>query len=198
MYLKKTNKYLIFSIFLLLCFFNKDSIALTDTGHIKADILKYIDSIEEFSAKFIQTNGLTIEEGKLFLKNKRIKIQYEIPSKIDIIIAKNKAMYFNRDLQEVEYFNPKNSIANHFYMIFFNKTFFDNAKFQEKNGYVYIEKETSLNNELIKVEIFIEQKPINIRKLQVTNSETTLTFSIMDTDLNPNIDNKFFSMINPI
>jgi hypothetical protein len=181
-----------------LCFFNKNSIALTDTGHIKADILKYIDSIEEFSAKFIQTNGLTIEEGKLFLKNKRIKIQYEIPSKIDIIIAKNKAMYFNRDLQEVEYFNPKNSIANHFYMIFFNKTFFDNAKFQEKNGYVYIEKETSLNNELIKVEIFIEQKPINIRKLQVTNSETTLTFSIMDTDLNPNIDNKFFSMINPI
>ena len=37
------------------------------------------------------------------------------------IIDKNKAMYFNEDLQEIEYFNPKNSIADYFYQIFNNQ-----------------------------------------------------------------------------
>ena len=121
MYLKKANRYLFFSILYLLCFFFKHSLAGTSVNDIRPDVMRYINSIEQFSANFIQTNGLTLEEGKLYLNNKRIKIQYEHPSRIDIVIAKNKAMYFNHDLQEVEYFNPKNSIANHFYMLFFNK-----------------------------------------------------------------------------
>ena len=78
--------------------------------------------IKEFSSRFIQSNGNTIEEGNLYLKNNRLKIQYTDPTNIIIIIAKNKAMYYNQDLEEVQYFDPQNSAAGIFIKKFENGT----------------------------------------------------------------------------
>ena len=57
-------------------------------------------------------------------KVKRIKIQYNKPSNIIFILKNDKAMYFNVDLQEVEYFNTKNSIADIFFDVFYDEEFF--------------------------------------------------------------------------
>ena len=60
----------------------------TENENINKTITSYLHGIKEFSSGFIQSNGNTIEEGKLYLKNNRLKIQYTDPSNITIIIEK--------------------------------------------------------------------------------------------------------------
>ena len=43
-------------------------------------------------------------------------------------------MYFNVDLQEVEYFNPKNTIADMFFDFFYSKTFLNEGEFISNNN----------------------------------------------------------------
>ena len=81
---------------IFLIFFLVQALSLNvkaNTNEKKQAIVDYFSNIKEFSSKFIQTDGETIEEGNFYLKKNRLKIVYTFPSKIDLIIAKNKAMY---------------------------------------------------------------------------------------------------------
>ena len=151
MFLKKINNFFVVCCytFILFAFNNVNAEALPK--EFKTNILNYINSIEEFSSSFLQSNGKTIEEGNLYIKNKRIIIQYNTPSKIKIIIAHNKAMYFNEDLQEVEYFNPKNSVAELFYKIFYDLSFFDSGILRNNENILILEKNISFEDEKIKL-----------------------------------------------
>ena len=49
-------------------------------------------------------------------------------------------MYFNQDLEEVQYFNPRKSIAKIFFQIFFDNNFFDGVSAYEKEKSLLINK----------------------------------------------------------
>ena len=194
--LKKINNFIIRCFFLIFIFFAFSVNTLEI--NINKIITGYLNGIKEFSSGFVQSNGNTIEEGKLYLKNNRLKIKYTDPSNIIIIIAENKAMYFNQDLEEVQYFNPRNSIANIFFQIFFDKYFFDDANFHEKEKSLLIYKTIVFENQEYGVSIIFEKSPLIIRKIKIENEGNTTTYSILDPNFNPSLDDGLFSLVNPL
>ena len=196
-FLKKINRTIFFYIFILTFIVSLNIWGINTKKSLQEIVIKHLESIDEFSSQFLQTNGETIEEGNLYLKNKRIKIHYHSPSEIQIIIAQNKAMYYNKDLQELQYFNPNKSLASYFYNIFYNTTFFNEAIFEEKNNYIIVSKNFTVDEEKIKLKIFIEQNPIVIRKLRIEKSDSVIIFNILNHNFNPELTNKNVSMINP-
>ena len=197
MFLRKINKTIFFFIIIVSFSVSTNILAINNQKFLKELVVKHLESIEEFSSQFLQTNGITIEEGNLYLKNKRIKIHYHTPSEIQIIIAQNKAMYFNKDLQEVEYFNPNKSLASYFYNVFYNTAFLNEAIFEEKNNYIVVYKNLIVDEQKIILKIFIEQNPTVVRKIRIEKFDSVITFSILNHNFNPELTDKFFSMINP-
>ena len=191
---KNINKIVFFFIF----FIHFILFSATLNADTKKIILEYIDNINEFSSYFLQDDGETISEGMLYLKNNRLKIEYINPSKIIIIISKKNAMYFNQDLEEVEYFNPKNSIAQIFFDIFYNNNFFNEAIYIDKNNHLIVEKKISIDNLEYKIDIYFEKKPFIIRKIIVKESNNLMTIGISNINYNPGLKDNFFSMVNPL
>ena len=197
MSLKKINNFFISCVLSIIIFFAFSANTL-ENEDINKTITNYLHGIKEFSSGFIQSNGNTIEEGKLYLKNNRLKIQYTDPSNITIIVAENKAMYFNQDLEEVQYFNPRNSIANIFFQIFFDKHFFNNANFHEKEKSLLINKKIIFEDQEYNMSIIFEKSPLIIRKIKIQNADDITTYSILDPNFNPLLDDSFFSMADPL
>ncbi|HIA61019.1 MAG TPA: hypothetical protein EYN94_05340, partial [Pelagibacterales bacterium] len=157
--LKKINNFFISYIFIIFIVFSF-SVKTLGNENINKKITNYLHNIKEFSSGFIQSNGKTIEEGKLYLKNNRLKINYISPSNIIIIITEKKGMYFNQDLEEVQYFNPRNSIAKIFFQIFFDKYFFNDANFHEKEKSLFISKTIIFESQEYNVTIIFEKSPL--------------------------------------
>ena len=107
-------------------------------------------------------------------------------------------MYFNQDLQEVQYFNPHNSIAKIFFQIFFDKYFFNDANYYEEEKTLIINKTIVFKDQEYKVSIIFEKSPLIIRKIKIKNSGEITTYSILDPNFNPLLDDDFFSLINPL
>ena len=194
-FLKKTNSFYQF-FFLFLFFFYTDIIFANKSSVQNA--LDYIYKTTEFSSDFLQYENNQISEGKLYLKDKRIKIQYESPTKIQIIMSKNKAMYFNQDLEEVEYFNPKKSVASFFFNIFNDENFFNNAIYQVEENFIKIEKQINTKDGFVNLIIIFEDSPIVMKKIIIDQNEVSIEFNILNLNFNPELDKKFFSMVNPL
>ena len=194
---KKINNFFISCFFIIFIFFSFSTRSL-ENENINKKITKYLYDIKEFSSGFMQSDGNTIEEGKFYLKNNRLKIKYINPSNIIIIITKNKAMYFNQDLEEVQYFNPHNSIANIFFQIFFDKFFFNDANFLERKKSLLIKKTIIFENQKYILSIIFEKSPLIIRKIKIQNGGNITTYSILDPNFNPIFDDSFFSLVNPL
>ena len=195
MLLKIINKILI----LLLIFLNF-KVSSEELGSINKKILiEYFDKFNEFSSMFIQSNGKTLEEGKIYFQNERIRIEYYNPSNLLLVIGKNKAMYFNQDLEEVEYFNPEKTVAKIFFDIFYDNFFLEDASYKEKNQSIYLEKNIKLNSEEnIDLTIIFEKNPLIIRKILIKDSLETTSYSIINPQYNLNLKKNFFSMANPL
>lgn len=197
--LKKINRMKIKKFFLIFLLIQTLSLTVqANTNEKKQVVIDYVSNIEEFSSKFIQTDGKTIEEGNFYLKKNRLKIVYTFPSKIDLIIAKNKAMYFNKDLNEVEYFNPKKTMADVFFKVFNDPSFFTDFLIKSETNYIILEKVLGLDGRQINVQLIFEDSPLIIRKININDENSKTTYSIIDPDFNPNLDIKFFSMLNPL
>ena len=140
-----------------------------------------------------------VEEGNIYFKNERIRIEYYNPSNLLLVIGKNKAMYFNQDLEEVEYFNPEKTVAKIFFDIFYDNFFLENTSYKEKNQSIYLEKNIKLNSEEnIDLTIIFEKNPLIIRKILIKDSVETTSYSIINPQFNLNLKKNFFSMANPL
>ena len=164
----------------------------------KTEIINYILGINNFSSKFIQTENESFSEGNFYLQNNRLKVEYLQPSSIEIILAKNKAMYFNKDLQEVEYFNPNKTIAKIFYDVFNNERFFTDANLKSKNAFSILEKDIVIDDIKYKIDILFENKPLIIRKVIIDDGVNIIQFGIINIDYFPDFEKNFFSMSNPM
>jgi len=161
-------------------------------------VLEYLNNINEFSSSFLQIQNNNISEGVLSIKNKRLRIEYTSPNELLFILKENKAMFFNKELQEVQYFNPKNT-AGQFLLDLFNKEkFLSDAKVVIGEGHFYVTKKIYLDDMLSSVEIYFEETPFQLRKIQITNETDIISFTIINPNFFPDLNDKIFSLANPL
>ena len=191
----KNEKYLNYFFIILFLFFSYKAESNTD---IKIKVLDYLNSMQYFSASFIQNDNETLSEGKVYIGEKRVRAEYLSPSKILIVLDKDKAMYYNYELEEDEFFNPKNTNAWFFYDIFRNPNFFENSKIKLKNKEIIVEK-SGLDSEQTKylISVYFENNPLILRKIEVFINDEFLQISIFNHSYNEEFDDSFFKLINP-
>ena len=193
MYLKN-KKFLFFFLIIFIIFSNK----VYSSSEEKTKILTYLNSLEDFSASFIQNDGYNLSEGKVYVGNKRIRAEYFSPTKILIILDKNKAMYYNYELEEDEFFNPKNTNAWFFYDIFRNTLFFEDGLIEIESNQLTLEKKgVSIENNDYQIKVFFERNPTVLRGIEVLINDDLLEFSIYNHNYNEEFDKDFFKLINP-
>ncbi len=164
----------------------------------KSKAINYLESLRNFSASFLQNDGESLSEGKVYIGEKRVRAEYLLPIKILIILDENKAMYYNYELEEDEFFNPKNTNAWFFYDIFRNPLFFEDAKIEFKNNQLILEK-NGLDMEQRKylIRVFFENNPLVLRKVDVRIDSEHLELSIFNHNYNEQFNKDLFKLINP-
>jgi len=172
--------------------------AVSDENNRLKNALTYLKNLDEFSSSFLQIQNTDVSEGSIFIKGDRLRIEYTSPTNLIFILKKNKGMYFNKELQEVEYFNPKNTIGKFFIDLFHNDNFLSGSKVTIKKSYFYIQKEIQIDEVIYEIKIFFEEKPFQLRKLEIVNDAEIITFTILNLNYNPNLNEKFFSLANPL
>ena len=164
----------------------------------KIIILKYLSSLKNFSASFLQNDGENLSEGKVYIGKERVRAEYLYPVKILIILDQDKAMYYNYELEEDEFFNPQNTNAWFFYDIFRNPLFFKDGTTVLKNNELILEKKGVNNEEKnYQIRVYFENNPLVLRAVEVNVDEESLKLSIYNHSYNEDYDKDFFKLINP-
>ncbi len=191
----KNEKYSNYFCAIIFLIFSNNVYSNTD---IKINILDHLNSLQNFSASFIQNDSETLSEGKVYIGEKRVRAEYLYPTKILIVLDKDKAMYYNYELEEDEFFNPKNTNSWFFYDIFRNPYFFEDSKITIKNNQIKIEK-NGLNNDGVKyiIKVYFENNPMILRKIELTINDDFLQISVFNHNYNEDFDKNFFKLISP-
>tara|TARA_X000000950_G_scaffold283706_1_gene385151 strand:+ start:743 stop:1339 length:597 start_codon:yes stop_codon:yes gene_type:complete len=191
----KNEKFLSYFYIILFLILSYKAESNTD---IKISVLDYLNSMQYFSASFIQNDNETLSEGKVYIGKKRVRAEYLSPSKILIVLDEDKAMYYNYELEEDEFFNPKNTNAWFFYDIFRNPNFFEDSKIKLKNKEIILEK-SGFDNEQTEylINVYFENNPMILRKIEVYINNEFLQISIFNHSYNEDFDKDLFKLINP-
>ena len=198
MFLKNKNiiyTCVIFFLLILICVLAK---ADDENRNHRLIISEYLSNNKEFASSFIQYSNGSFQEGKFFLKKNRLRIEYTAPTQIVFVIKDSNAMYYNIDLKEVEYFNPKNTVAKIFFDFFYNEKFLEDIILNNEEGSFSFIKKIKIKDEINNINIIFEKSPVRLRKIEITNSEGLTSFTIVNADYNPNLDDKIFSLANPL
>ena len=197
-FLKNKNiiyTYVVFILLISTCFLTK---AEEGNKNYRLKISEYLSNNKEFASSFIQYSDGSFQEGEFFLKKNRLRIEYNTPAKIIFVIKDGNAMYYNLDLKEVEYFNPKNTVAKIFFDFFYDKKFLDDIKFNSENNLFNFIKKITIKDEINEIKIIFEKSPIKLRKIEINNSDSLTSFTIVNANYNPDLDDKIFSLANPL
>ena len=190
MFLKRSKIIYIFLFF----FFNNISSA---NENIINKSIEYFNDLKFFSATFIQSDNNSLSEGVIYIGSKRIRVEYTKPSRILIILDEDKAMYYNYDLEEDEFFDPQKTSAWFINDVFNNNNFFENSNVVENANNIVLEK-TVINEEIeYEIKIFFENNPFILRKINILSDNFLLNLSFYDHKYNESFDEKFFKLINP-
>ena len=192
----KNKKYLNFFYIIIFLIFSYKVDGNTD---FKLKILNYLNSLENFSASFIQNDSETLSEGMVYIGKGRVRAEYLYPSKILIVLDKDKAMYYNYELEEDEFFNPKNTYAWFFYDIFRNPFFFEDGKIIAKKDEIILEKSGINTNDegRYTIKVYFENTPLILRKIEVFIDDDFLQISIFNHNYHEDFDESYFKLINP-
>ena len=190
------NEIYLFTLFIIIFFLFSDKVYSEPKD--KTKLLNHLYSLKSFSASFIQSDGVNVSEGKVYIGKKRVRTEYFSPTKILIILDEDKAMYYNYELDEDEFFNPKNTNAWFFYDIFRNPFFLGDSLMEVKNNEIILVKK-GVDNEkrdfLLKV--YFENKPLILRGIEVIINKEVIKLSIFNHNYNQEYDKDFFKLINP-
>ena len=179
-------------IILILCF----------SQHLNAEnfydkIFNYNNGLKNTSANFIQTNLNHIQEGVIFFGDGRIKINYNNPEKLTIILSDKKGVYINHELQESEFFVTKKSYIKNFFDIIHNKNYLKKISIEEVFDQIVINEETYLENTFYTIRLVYENDPITLRRLEIISSEEKIQMGFFNHKKENIFDKNFFSMIDP-
>ena len=201
MCLQKINKkiFQLHLIFIIIIFLISNTVR-GNQNILSSEISNYFIKIDNFTSKFIQSDSDGIQEGTIYLSNKvkRIKIHYTNPSNIVFILKDNKAMYFNIDLEEVEYFGTKNSLADIFFNVFYEEGFFHNSKIIQKKNTIEIKKIISTNEEMVEILIYFEKNPLLIKQIKIKENDGYRVMTFINPNFNISFRENFFSIANPL
>ena len=160
-------------------------------------IYNYNELLINSSANFIQTNSNYIQEGEIFFGKERIKIIYNNPEKLTIILSKKKGMYINHDLEEVEFFKTKRSYIKFFFDIFYTKNNTQNMNIKLSDQQIEINEKMQIDNKFIKISFIYENEPIKLRRLEIISDDEKIQMGFFDHRFEKVFDKNFFSMIDP-
>ena len=107
-------------------------------------------------------------------------------------------MYFNKNLNEVQYFDTKKNNTKIFFDLFNNKYFFDDVELIFLANMFKLYKKTIINDEEVIVQIFFEDSPLFLRRIIIKTSEINTSIYINYINLDPSFADNFFSLANPI
>ncbi len=183
-------------IILIIIFFIPFKFSLAEDDQKIA--LNYLNTLKNFSASFLQNDGSNLSEGKIFIGSKRVRAEYFSPEKIVIILSEDKAMYYNYELEEDEFFNPKNTNAWFFYDIFRNPNFFENSQISIINNELILKK-TGVDNEgkSFTLRVLFENSPLVLRAIEIIIEDSFLRLSIYDHSYDQDFDRGLFKLISP-
>ena len=109
-------------------------------------------------------------------------------------------MYYNYDLEEDEFFNPKDTAAWFFSDIFNDPKFFFNKKtiLEQKDNYISLQKKGFNNqDEEYNIVVYFENNPIILRKIILSFEDNELVVSLFNHKFNEIYEKNFFKLINP-
>ena len=181
-------------LFLILLFFISNTV-IADS--IKSELLNYNESLKNSSAFFIQTDGETLEEGIIYIGSKRIKVKYNTPQKITIVLSEKKGMYINHELKEVEYFNTHKSFVKIFFKILTGQNFFEDSNITVLNNSIIIKNYFDINDTLYNTEVVYENDPIKLRKIKIKESDWGFEIGFFNHNNLETLKKDFFSLADP-
>ncbi len=189
-FLKKAN----FIFLLLTLIFYSSTIRCIET---QTKLIQYNTSLKNTSFSFIQNNKTSVEEGQLYIGEKRIKIMYKNPNQISIIVSEKKGMYVNHDLKETQFFDTKKTLVNVFFKIIWDESFFKEAEIINVNNSISIKKVIYFNDINNFVEIKYQDNPLLIRKIIIKNNDQDYEMGFFNHAKIDYLEKNFFSMIDP-
>jgi len=198
MCLKKRFRFFSLVFFFSIFLNSYNVVAEENDFNIRSEVIIYLTNIKEFSSSFIQHDGDSLQQGEFFLKRNRLRVEYSTPKKIVLIVKENNAMYYNIDLEEVEYFNPKKTPASIFFNFFYDEEYLKDSKIYHDKNFLAFEKTIVIDDNKNLVKFFFEKSPLKLRKIQIKNSEGITSFTIINPNYNPDLNDKLFSLANPL
>jgi len=189
-FLKKQTNLLLITILFFLILFSKNAIG----DQINSKVVNYIKNLNFFSSKFIQSNGISLEEGNIYIKDNKIRLDYFYPDRT-LIISKNKGVYINHELKEENFFSTKKNRVKLFYDIFLDYSFFSSFEFEENNGEIVFEKKIIIDSKITYLKIFFENKPLLLRKIIAKSENEIISISFSEHNYNNAFDESLFSFI---
>jgi outer membrane lipoprotein-sorting protein len=180
-------------LIILILFFSQN----LNAENLYEKIFNYNDELKNSSASFIQTNINHVQEGIIFFGGERIKINYNNPEKITIILSDKKGVYINHELQESEFFITRKSYIKIFFDIFQKKHLLKNMSIEEAVDQITISEETYLENTLYTIRLTYENDPIKLRRLEIISDDEKIQMGFFNHNKENIFDRTFFSMIDP-
>ena len=163
----------------------------------KLKLLDYNEGLKNSSAFFAQTDGVTLEEGKIYIGDKRLRLDYNNPNEITIILTKKRGMYVNHELKEAQFFNTKKSFVSVFFNMLTDINFYENSNIKFLSDSIVINHIIETEDEYYKTKIIYENNPIKLRKIEVIEKDKILEIGFYEHSDLENLNDEFFSLISP-
>ncbi len=187
-----------FFIFISSIFFLSSAHSNKNEEVYREKVFKYIHKIEDFESRFIQIQNGEVQNGDFYKGKDRMRIIYDDPTNIEFVIKKNNVMYFNKNLQEVQYFGTKNNNSKIFFDLFNNINFLDDVSFRYSSNMFYFYKDIIIDEELIPIKVYFEESPLRLRRIDIGDGENETNVYINNININPIFSKDFFSLANPL
>ena len=190
--LKKQINFIFLLLFFLAILFSKSLVG--KEKELDSKIITYFQGLNSFSSKFIQSNGTYLEQGRIYIKNDIIRLDYNTPDRT-LKISKKKGVYINHELKEEEFFSTKKNIIKIFYDIFLENNFLSSFSSKESKKEIVFEKIIESESAKVHLKIFFENNPLLLRKIISKTENDLISISFYDHNYNSVFENNFFSFL---
>ena len=189
-YLKKQIDFKVILYLFLLVAFSKNLFG----EELKIKIDNYLRGLDSFSSNFIQSDGLFLEEGLIYIKNDMIRLDYINPRRT-LKLKKDKGVYINHDLEEEEFFSTKKNIIKTFYDIFLYKDFFYSLTPKINNKEIIFEKNITIDSNNTHIKVFFENDPLVLRKVIAKTENSLISISFYNHTYDEFFEEGYFSFV---
>ena len=189
-YLKKQTNFKVLVLFFLAILFSKNLVG----EELNLKINTYLQGLNSFSSNFIQSNGIDLEQGNIYIKDDMIRLDYTSPDRT-LKISKQKGVYINHELREEEFFSTRKNIIKIFYDIFLNNNFFSSLTPKQHNREIVFEKIIQSESAEVHLKIYFEDSPLLLRKIISKTENDLISISFYNHNYNRVFREGFFSFV---